>query len=70
MTQATRSNLNIRSAADPFSIHLTNPARLGVLNLNLNPTRPMDNPSYLSFFLSPKQVNFVFILKAQMSTFH
>ena len=70
MNQDTWSDMNISSVVGPFSFHLIDLVGLDVVNLDPNLTRPMDSPSYVSFFLNPNQVKFVFILTAQMSTFH
>ena len=70
MNQDTWSDMNISLVVGPFSFHLIDLVGLDVVNLNPNLTRPMDSPSYVSFFLNPNQVKFVFILTAQMSTFH
>ena len=70
MNQDTWFDMNISLAAGPFSIHMIDLVGLGVVNPNPNLIRPMDSPSYVSFILNPNQVKFMFILKAQMSTFH
>ena len=70
MNQDTWSDMNILSVVGPFSFHLIDLVGLDVVNLDPNLTRPMDSPSYVSFILNPNQVKFVFILMAQMSTFH